>query len=141
MASSRHSWMTAGSTGLLRSRRLLTVRVVVSRLSTVARSIAYLLLAVRDVVSDREEPPADHAQVFEARVEDADDLAVLRTRAHRMRVGSAPRGHSITWSARWRSDGGIVRPSAFAVLRLIASSNFVGRSPGRSAGLAPFKIL
>ena len=30
--------------------------------------------------------------------------------------------HSITWSARCRSDGGIVRPSALAVLRLITSS-------------------
>ena len=36
-----------------------------------------------------------------------------------------------------RSDGGIVRPSAFAVLRLIASSNRVGRSTGESLGFAP----
>ena len=33
------------------------------------------------------------------------------------------------------------RPSALAVLRLITSSNFVGCSTGRSAGLAPFRIL
>src|SRR5215468_10069476 len=50
-------------------------------------------------------------------------------------------GHSSTWSARSRTDGGIVRPSAFAVLRLITSSNFVGCSTGRSAGLAPLRIL
>ena len=49
--------------------------------------------------------------------------------------------HSITWSARCRIDRGIVRPSAFAVLMLITNSNFVGCSTGRSAGLAPFKIL
>src|SRR5207253_1833377 len=34
---------------------------------------------------------------------------------------------------------GIVRPSAFAVLRLMTSSNLVGCSTGRSAGLAPFR--
>ncbi len=49
--------------------------------------------------------------------------------------------HSITWSARSSTDCGIVRPSAFAVLRLITSSNFVGCSTGRSAGLAPLRIL
>ena len=35
----------------------------------------------------------------------------------------------------------IVSPSAFAVLRLITSSNFVGCSTGRSAGFAPFQDL
>src|SRR3989449_3955235 len=44
-------------------------------------------------------------------------------------------------SARARMDGGIVSPSALAVLRLITSSNFVGCSTGRSPGLAPLKIL
>jgi hypothetical protein len=39
--------------------------------------------------------------------------------------------------ARASSDGGIVRPSAFAVLRLTISSNFVGCSIGRSPGCAP----
>ena len=49
-------------------------------------------------------------------------------------------GHSITWSARWSSAGGIVSPRAFAVFRLITSSNFVGCSNGRSPGLAPLRI-
>ena len=35
----------------------------------------------------------------------------------------------------------MVRPSALAVLRLMTSSNFVGCSTGRSAGLAPLRIL
>ena len=47
----------------------------------------------------------------------------------------------ITLSARYSMDCGIVRPICFAVLRLITSSNFVGCSTGRSAGLAPFRIL
>ena len=47
----------------------------------------------------------------------------------------------ITSSARSSSNCGIVMPSAFAVFRLITSSNLVGCSTGRSAGLAPFNIL
>src|SRR5439155_22887884 len=42
--------------------------------------------------------------------------------------------HSITWSARRISPGGMVTPRAFAVFRLITSSNFVGCSTGSSAG-------
>ena len=49
--------------------------------------------------------------------------------------------HLITFSARIITTGGIVRPSALAVFRLITSSNLVGCSTGRSAGLAPFRIL
>src|SRR5262249_7765101 len=47
--------------------------------------------------------------------------------------------YSITWSARTSTDCGIVRPSALAVLRLMTSSNRVGRSIGISAGLDPFR--
>src|SRR6266567_6466911 len=47
----------------------------------------------------------------------------------------------ITSSARPSSDGGIVSPSALAVFMLITNSKFVGCSTGRSAGLAPFRIL
>jgi hypothetical protein len=48
----------------------------------------------------------------------------------------------ITSSARASSVDGTSRPSAaFAVLRLIAISNLVGCSTGRSAGRAPFGIL
>ena len=49
--------------------------------------------------------------------------------------------HWITWSARCSSDGGIVRPSAFAVFVLMTSSNFVGCSIGRSPGFVPLRIL
>ena len=50
-------------------------------------------------------------------------------------------GYSITSSARPSTDGGIVSLSAFAVLRLMTSSNLLGCSTGRSPGLAPFRIL
>lgn len=49
--------------------------------------------------------------------------------------------HCRTSSARASTDCGIVTPSAFAVLRLMSSSNLVGCSTGRSAGLTPFRIL
>src|SRR5262247_2449202 len=45
--------------------------------------------------------------------------------------------HSITSSARARSIGGISRPSALAVLRLMTKSYFVASTIGRLAGLAP----
>src|SRR2546425_3077609 len=54
---------------------------------------------------------------------------------------SAVEAHRITSSARIRRVGGIVIPSAWAVLRLRTSSYFVGCSTGRAAGLAPFRIL
>src|SRR4051794_30068923 len=52
-----------------------------------------------------------------------------------------PPPHSITSSARARSVGGIVRPKAAAVFRLIRNSNLVGCSTGKSAGFAPRMIL
>jgi hypothetical protein len=49
--------------------------------------------------------------------------------------------YSITSSARASSVGGTSRPSAFAVVRLITKSNFVGCSTGMSLGFAPRRIL
>jgi hypothetical protein len=51
-----------------------------------------------------------------------------------------PAPHSMTSSARSTSRGGTSRPSAFAVLRLITSSNFSGWMTGRSAGFSPFRM-
>src|SRR3981081_134800 len=49
--------------------------------------------------------------------------------------------HSITSSANKRNSRGITSPSSFAVFRLKTNSSFVGCSTGRSAGLAPLRIL
>jgi hypothetical protein len=49
--------------------------------------------------------------------------------------------YSITASAATCKVCGTVRPSTFAVLRLITNSNLVGCITGRSAGLAPLSIL
>src|SRR5262245_23519840 len=48
--------------------------------------------------------------------------------------------HSITSSAATSSLSGTVRPKAFAVLRLIASSNVVGCRTGNSGGFAPLRM-
>src|SRR5262249_26306523 len=60
---------------------------------------------------------------------------------HRLdRASFAWRTHSITSSARASSVGGIVRASARAVIKLMTSSNLVGCTTGKSAGLAPLRI-
>src|SRR5262249_41003516 len=45
--------------------------------------------------------------------------------------------YSITWSARAINAGDKLMPSAFAVFKLTTSSNFVGCSIGKSAGIVP----
>src|SRR5262249_54127000 len=80
---------------------------------------------------------------------DAIDLAaLLRMRCERPRRSDAPKQrdelpalHSITPPARCSKNHGTSSPSAFAVFRLMTSSNLVGCSTGRSAGLAPLRIL
>ena len=58
--------------------------------------------------------------------------------------GSTVSGKQITYwitsSARPSSDGGIVRPRALAVLRLIISVKVVGCPMGKSSGLTPFRM-
>src|SRR6516162_3085661 len=59
---------------------------------------------------------------------------------YQMQKISAGKFHSITSSASASSLGGTSRPSAFAVLRLITSSYFVGACTGRSAGFSPLRM-
>src|SRR6266487_3645919 len=61
--------------------------------------------------------------------------------AAEQRYERAAGAHSITSSAVIRMISGTVSPSAFAVLRLMTSSNFVGCSTGMSPGFAPRRIL
>src|SRR6476660_4883705 len=61
---------------------------------------------------------------------------------HRLdRTSFAWRTHSITSSAMASRPGGNTIPRDLAVLRLITSSNLDGCCTGRSAGLAPLRIL
>src|SRR5262245_49039309 len=75
-------------------------------------------------------------------------LAVLRARDVRPRRRRSAEHrdelaalHSITSSARASRFGGTSMPSARAVDRLMTSSNLVGCMTGKSAGLAPLRIL
>jgi hypothetical protein len=76
-------------------------------------------------------------------------ISFLRRRAYAKKQGDRPAEqryevatfHSITSSARASSESGTVRPSAFAVTRLMTRSNLVGCSIGMSAGFVPRRIL
>src|SRR5262249_25688703 len=81
-----------------------------------------------------EEPDHRHRRLLRARRERP------RSRAPEQRDELAP-VHSITSSARSNIDVGIVTPIALAVWRFTTSSNAVGCSTGKSAGLAPRRIL
>ena len=74
-------------------------------------------------------------------------LGLLRSRTKRPRDQRAAEKraelaplHSITSSARSRIDGGMVMPSASAVLRLTTNSYLVGACTGRSAGFSPLRM-
>src|SRR5262245_61274875 len=74
-------------------------------------------------------------------------VSLLRRSVHTKKQGSraAERDelagpHSITSSARASKLSGTVSPSAFAVLRLITVSYFVGACTGRSAGFSPLRM-
>src|SRR5207245_11603405 len=73
----------------------------------------------RRLLRPRRERPRDR------RAEERDELAAL---------------HSITSSAVNKRFGGIVRPSALAVLRLITSSYLVGCWKGRSPAFSPRRM-
>src|SRR5262249_29172590 len=71
---------------------------------------------------------------------------LLRARRERPRGRAAeqrnelPTLHSITSSARARSDDGTSRPSALAVLTLITSSNLVACTTGKSDAFSPLRM-
>jgi len=68
-------------------------------------------------------------------------IAILTARRKRTAIRSECGCYSMTSSARARIDGGTVRSSPLAVVRLTTSWKVVGCCTGRSAGLSPFKIL
>jgi hypothetical protein len=70
----------------------------------------------------------------------ATDARTLRLFS-RVHMSRHPPSHSITTSARASRVGGTSRPRALAVCRLMTNSNLVDCKTGRSAGLAPLKIL
>src|SRR3954453_18868987 len=75
--------------------------------------------------------------MFSASPQRTDNVRRLR---HVRNVPEADVLHSITSSARARIEGGMVRPSALAVFRLMTSWYLEACSTGRSAGFAPFDV-
>jgi hypothetical protein len=57
-----------------------------------------------------------------------------------MGQSATSRLYSITSSARCKNVPGIVRPSAFAVLRFTTSSNLTGAWTGSSLGFSPLRM-
>src|ERR1019366_10168967 len=109
-----------------------------------------LPIGIADVAERVAEAPQKDLRVWIASEQDTDGRHLCRLRAH----GERPRdrgatsqcdklasSHSITSSARAISVGGTVRPRAFAVLRLMTSSNLVGCWTGKSAGFSPLRTL
>jgi hypothetical protein len=91
-----------------------------------------------------EEPGQHHGYDREqARCDARDAAAERKRRSHAVHPGETagdvvPR---ITPSVWKRSEGGMVRPKAWDVLRWTTKSSFLRCCTGRSAGLAPFGIL
>jgi len=84
-----------------------------------------------------------HAYSITSSARNKSDVAIDRPRACAVRMSRCSKTHaySITSSARNKSDVAIDRPRACAVRMLSTVSNFVGRSIGNSAGLAPRRTL
>ena len=75
-----------------------------------------------------------------AAVRKSSELCHGQTHAVQQRLGLRIPLHSMTSLAMARSDGGTLRPSAFAALRLMTSSYPVGAWTGSSAGFVPFRM-
>ncbi len=83
--------------------------------------------------------PTSVAGHFRTPAPHKNDRHSITSSARASRAGR--RLYSITSSARASREGGIASPSVFAVFKLIANSNLVGCTTGKSEGLAPRKIL
>ena len=144
-----------------------TMTSTLSRTSSAASAGSRSAVTFRPAVLDDEVLPLDLAQLAETlserldarghstwvRVADVSDAR--RGLPRRLRPAGERRGEHaqsasdegspvhywITSSARASTAGGIVRPSAFAVLRLITSSNLVGCSTGRVGRLGALQDL
>ena len=104
-----------------------------------AASLAFILKELRGALESERE-----AAVINMPVGSFGDLIVLSVPPDRIsargRLRRPPPDHSITSSAATSNLSGTVSPSAFAVLRLMTSSNLVGACTGRSPGFAPLRI-
>src|SRR5262249_4889865 len=122
---------------------VLAFRPAIFNLQVLALDIAYLFQSLAErAQTDRvhftrcvaEEPDHRHRLLRACRERPRDG------RAAEERDDLAPAAHSITSSAAACRVSGTSRPSAFAVLRLITSSNLVGCVTGKLLGCSPLRI-
>src|SRR5262249_19881816 len=92
-------------------------------------------------VSEKRPPPDDFPDIPDFLLRPQPAVVPPDRRPAEQRDEFATPDHSITSSARARSVGGISRPIALAVVRLMIRSNLVGCATGMSAGFAPRRIL
>src|SRR5262249_35949654 len=85
-----------------------------------------------------QEPNRRHGRLLRARRERPRRRRAAEQRYERAALHRC--SHSITSSARASRLSGTVRPSAFAVLRLMTSSNLVGCWTGRLLGFSPLRM-
>jgi hypothetical protein len=90
-------------------------------------------------VRDRARP---RAKFFQNRFPKKREPAAVRRAVakHGSHNASTLAAYSITSLAEATSFAGTVRPSALAVLRLIANTYLVGACTGRSAGISPLRM-
>ena len=97
--------------------------------------------SLTNAIASNFHPAVDHSEVVSKRHSNLGASERLSDGCAGDKGNEAAPPHSMTSSARARNAGGTVRPIAFAVFMLMISSNFVGCWTGRSAGLAPLRIL
>jgi hypothetical protein len=103
---------------------------------------AVLMVCWVSTSSDTSNSRSAFAKVLSISAANVNQLLLSYTeRDRRLFSRLPPHVYLITLSARNNTDCGMLIPNAFAVLRLMSNSNFVGCSTGKSAGFVPFKIL
>src|SRR5262249_56347151 len=105
-----------------------------------AHHVAIIAQAVPEVIPDRGIFITNDADARDPRRLGAGRERPRHRRAAEQRDELAAPHHSITSSAATCNVSGTFRPSAFAVFRLMTSSNLVGCRTGNSAGFSPLRI-
>jgi hypothetical protein len=112
----------------------------IAKVRELAKSLIDFLDGLEDTDHDTaiDDGPCD---TDEREIAEGDDEPSLGSTRSRQRRAANNFHHSITSSARAKTIGGIVNPSALAVIRLMTSSTLVLCWIGKSAGLAPLRIF